>query len=60
VAQAAVLAARTGLLAEAPLTKADILTGSAVGSRLVLAPAYPALRRLARMHGPAAGPADET
>jgi hypothetical protein len=60
LAQAAVLAARIGLLAEAPLTKADILTGSAVPSRFAPAPARPSLLRLARLRGPAADPSDAT
>ncbi len=59
VAQAAVLAARIGLLAEAPLTKADILTKSekaATGQIVATAPSGASLRRLARIRTPVAEP----
>lgn len=52
VAQAAVLAARIGLLAEAPLTRADVLAASERGAArpvVVTSPNGISLRRLARM-----------
>ena len=55
VVQAAILATRIGLLADAPLTKADILAAPdviAVG-RLIVAPTGAPLRRLARLRTPA-------
>ncbi len=58
VTQAAILATRIGLLADAPLTKADILAASdvtAVG-RLIVAPSGAPLRRLARLRTPAPHP----
>jgi hypothetical protein len=62
VAQAAVLAARVGLLAEAPLTKADILTASDQPSKgaATTAPTATPLRRLARMRNSAAEPMADT
>ena len=58
VVQAAILATRIGLLADAPLTKADILAApdvTAVG-RLIVAPTGAPLRRLARLRTPAPEP----
>ncbi len=55
VVQAAILATRIGLLADAPLTKADILAAhdeTAVG-RLIMQPTGAPLRRLARLRAPA-------
>lgn len=55
VVQAAILATRIGLLADAPLTKADILAASdetAVG-RVIVPPSGAPLRRLARLRAPA-------
>lgn len=59
VPQAAVLAARIGLLAEAPLVKADILTSSdkvATGTVVATRPNGASLRRLARIRTPTAEP----
>lgn len=55
VVQAAILAARIGLLADAPLTKADILAASDVSAvgRLIVVPTGAPLRRLARLRSPA-------
>ena len=54
VVQAAILATRIGLLADAPLTKADILAAPdvSVGHQAV-APIGAPLRRLARLRAPA-------
>jgi Autoinducer binding domain len=55
VAQAAVMAARIGLLADAPLTKADVLAASdktATGRVVVTPPNGASLRRLARLRTP--------
>ena len=62
VAQAAILAARIGLLAEAPLTKADILTSSDKTSTgpAVGAPTAAPLRRLARIRNPVVEPVTAT
>ncbi|WP_290737532.1 autoinducer binding domain-containing protein [Amaricoccus sp.] len=59
VVQAAILATRIGLLADAPLTKSDILAApdvTAVG-RLIVAPTGAPLRRLARLRTPCPDPA---
>lgn len=58
VVQAAILATRIGLLADAPLTKSDILAAAdatAVG-RLIVAPTGAPLRRLARLRTPSPDP----
>ncbi|MFO1208457.1 MAG: autoinducer binding domain-containing protein [Amaricoccus sp.] len=58
VVQAAILATRIGLLADAPLTKADILAASdktAVG-RVIVPPSGAPLRRLARLRAPTLEP----
>jgi len=58
VAQAAVLAARVGILVDAPLTKADILAASgetAIGN-VVVSPNGASLRRLVRMRNAAPAP----
>jgi hypothetical protein len=58
VVQAAILATRIGVLADAPLTKADILAApdiTAMG-RLIVAPTGAPLRRLARLRAPAPEP----
>ncbi len=55
IAQAAVLAARIGLLADAPLTKADVLAASdkvATGGIVVTSPNGASLRQLARIRTP--------
>ena len=53
VAQAAVMAARIGLLADAPLTKADVLAASGKAGRVVVtSPNGASLRRLARLRTP--------
>ncbi|MFT3972051.1 MAG: autoinducer binding domain-containing protein [Amaricoccus sp.] len=53
VAQAAVLAARIGLLAEAPLVKADVFTSPVEAATVVAArPSGASLRRLARIRTP--------
>ena len=51
ITQAAILAARVGLLTNAPLTKADILVGSsrAPTSRVVTSPNATSMRRLIKM-----------
>ena len=51
ITQAAILAARVGLLTNAPLTKADILVGSsrAPTSRVVTSPNAASMRRLIKM-----------
>jgi Autoinducer binding domain len=56
VAQAAVLAARIGLLADAPLARTDILAASSKAEDVPAAPQVGTLprRRLARMRSPAA------
>jgi Autoinducer binding domain len=66
VAQAAVVAARVGLLTNAPLTKSDILVGSraAPANRVVTTPNAASVRRLVRMRNvmpgdPERGGADE-
>ncbi len=59
VVQAAILATRIGLLADAPLTKSDILAApdmTAVG-RQIVAPTGASLRRLARLRTPCPDPA---
>ena len=59
VTQAAILAARVGLLTNAPLTKADILVGSSriPPNRVVTTPNATSMRRLIRMRniGPDGG-----
>jgi hypothetical protein len=58
VVQAAILATRIGLLADAPLTKADILAApeDTAAGRLIVAPTGAPLRRLARLRAPAPEP----
>lgn len=55
VAQAAVLAARVGILVDAPLTKADILaaSGRTATGRVMISPNGASLRRLVRMRNAA-------
>jgi hypothetical protein len=58
--QAAILAARVGLLTNAPLTKADILVGSshAPTSRVVTSPKATSMRRLIKMRSVALNETD--
>ena len=60
ITQAAILAARVGLLTNAPLTKADILVGSSrvPANRVVTTPNAASMRRLIKMRNVAPGDPD--
>ena len=57
------MAARIGLLADAPLTKADVLAASdttATGKVVATSPTGASLRRLARLRAPTPEATDDT
>jgi hypothetical protein len=57
ITQAAIIAARVGLLTNAPLTKADILVGASrvASNRVVATPNATSMRRLIKMRNVAPG-----